>query len=298
MNHRISIVTTNFNGATYLEKAMQSVLEQAYPDLEYIVIDGGSTDGSQRIIERYERQLTYWESEPDRGFAHAYNKGFARATGDVLAYLNSDDMYCPWAFEIVNRIFVDLPEVQWLTSLFPICHSTQLGFTNVVPAQPFSPELFRAGLYGTELQGIQQESTFWRRSLWEKAGGYMNENLKLAIDADLWARFFNHAELYGVTAAIGGFRVRPDSKSGSNFADYLEEMRATLLDSTDTSLPRATPQSIRAQRRGSRYKLAGRIVSKLGGKSFISNTPFYGKTVHWDYSRNRFIARNSPVLFE
>src|ERR1044071_7135932 len=108
---KISIVTTSFNQAEWLEQCMRSVLDQNYPELEYFVMDGGSTDGSVDIIRKYADRLTGWVSEPDRGHMHALNKGFARATGDVLAWLNSDDKYCPWAFNVVGRIFSVLPEV-------------------------------------------------------------------------------------------------------------------------------------------------------------------------------------------
>lgn len=295
MDHRISIVTTNLNGAVYLEQAIRSVLDQEYPNLEYIIIDGGSTDGSQRIIERYERRLAYWESEKDKGFAHAYNKGFARATGEILAYLNSDDLYCPWALRTVNRIFSDLPMIQWLTSLFPVCHSPQLDFVSVVPAQPFNGELYRAGFYGAGLQGIQQESTFWRKGLWLKAGGYMNEDLQFAIDAELWARFFDYAELYAVATSLGGFRVRPDSKSGAHMTGYLDEMAAALQQSTARNVNESNLRINHTYKTARRLELTRRVLNRLcKGKPF-GGSSFEGKTVHWHFDEKRFVARTSPI---
>lgn len=231
---KISIVTTNYNGAAWLEQTIQSVLGQNYPNLEYIIIDGGSTDGSQRIIEKYEKQLAYWKSEPDRGFAHAYNKGFAWATGDIFAWLNSDDLLTPWALETVARCFTDQPQVQWLTSLYPMVCGTS-GRTMLMPADPFNRELFYKGVYGLVLPFIQQESTFWRRELWEAAGATLDENLELAIDTELWARFFKQTELYGVTSPIGCFRYRKDSKSGSDINAYYAEM-ARVLGRYDSGL--------------------------------------------------------------
>lgn len=271
---RISVVTTNYNGEGYLEHAIRSVLDQNYPNLEYIIIDGGSTDRSCEIIEKYADRLAHWESTPDRGFAHAYNKGFARATGEILAYLNSDDMYCPWAFDIVGRCFSDISEMDWLTTLYPMLHGENANFVATHNVQPYNSELFYAGRYGTDLWWIQQESTFWRRRLWERAGGYFDENLELAIDADLWSRFFASSELYAVTTPLAGFRKRSNSKTGANFESYRKEVEQVL-------------QKVRAQ---SGQKARGLLESRAG--------PYTGKTVHWSHAKRRFVARVSEIQLE
>jgi glycosyltransferase involved in cell wall biosynthesis len=280
---KISIVTTNYNGAAWLEQALQSVSGQNYRNLEYIVIDGGSTDGSQKIIEKYQDCLAYWESSPDRGFAHAYNKGFARASGEIMAWLNSDDLLTPWALETVARCFTDCPEVQWLTSLYPMVTGTT-GRTLLMPADPFNRELFYKGVYGRVLPFIQQESTFWRRELWESAGATLDEGLELAIDTELWARFFKQADLYAVAAPLGCFRYRTDSKSGRDIRAYYAEM-ARVLGRYDSSLLSGLLQK--------RY--FPELVKRMA--PYLSPPRYTGKVLRWDRPANCYLARNERVKF-
>src|SRR5579859_2701917 len=111
---RITIVTPSLNQAAYLERTISSVLDQGYPELEYLVFDGGSTDGSVEILRRYADQIAYWESEQDRGQSHALNKGFERATGELVGWINSDDYYRPGAFAAAAEAFEANPEAEWV----------------------------------------------------------------------------------------------------------------------------------------------------------------------------------------
>ena len=275
---RISIVTANYNGGAYLDRAIRSVLDQDYPNLEYIVIDGGSTDRSQEIIESYADRLAYWESAPDEGFAHAYNKGFAKATGEIQAYLNADDMYCPWALDIVARCFTDVPEMDWLTTLYPMLHGIDAEFVAARRVQPFNRDLFFAGRYGADLWWIQQESTFWRRDLWNRAGGYLDEGLHLAIDAELWARYFDHSELYAVATPLAGFRKRPDSKTGAHMEAYRSEFARVLRESA-----------------GRRSRGTGGTRGPIGFLLPIRARRHTGKILCYSHSKRRFVARTARI---
>jgi glycosyltransferase involved in cell wall biosynthesis len=215
---RISVVTPSYNQAPFLEACLRSVLGQKYPNLEYIVIDGGSTDGSVEIIKSFEKDLAYWVSEPDGGHYDALNKGFRRATGDILAWLNSDDMYTSWAFAVVAEIFQQLAQVQWLSTLYPLFWNEADGATGCAQLAGFDRRaVLRRGI------GVQQESTFWRRSLWERAGGALDTSFKLAGDLDLWARFWEHAELYGVAVPLGGIRLHGQQQHRLHWQQYLAE---------------------------------------------------------------------------
>jgi hypothetical protein len=229
---KISIVTPSFNQSKFLEASIQSVLSQNYPNLEYIIIDGGSSDGSLEIIKKYESFLHYWCSEPDAGHYDALNKGFAKSSGEIMAWLNSDDMYCPWAFKTVSSIMSSLPEIRWLSSLQPMFwdwHGYCIG-TNYVSG--YSKQAFLDGCYTASCKyavssWIQQESTFWHRSLWEQVGSNLRTEYHLAADFDLWARFFNYADLFGVDCPLGGFRIQHNQRSNQGEA-YASEAQTSL----------------------------------------------------------------------
>jgi len=221
---KISIITPCFNSEKYLEETILSVLEQNYPNLEYIIIDGGSTDNSLQIIRKYQNNLSYWISEKDNGIYDALQKGFSRTTGDIMAWINSDDLYHKNSFYIIAELFNKYHNINWLvgaTTIFDeksrcVCISKSHNFT-------------KYDFYMMDFKWIQQESCFWRRSLWEKSGSYINATLKYAGDLDLWIRFFNYEPLYVTDSLIGGFRKRSKNQLSLEFMnDYLIESYSLL----------------------------------------------------------------------
>ena len=225
----ISIVTPSYNQGSFLKATIESVLSQNYPNLEYIIIDGGSNDGSVDIIRQYEKHLYYWCSEKDGGQYYAINKGFSKSNGKIMGWINSDDMYLPWTFRTIASIMTELPEVKWLTTLKlgiwdydGFC----LGFKEV---EGYSLMAFLDS-YNLPLNSnncIQQESTFWQREIWDQSGGYINTELNLASDFELWSRFYLHNELYGTVSPLAGFRYQYNQKS-QNTEDYVKEARPYL----------------------------------------------------------------------
>jgi len=203
---RITLVTAVYNGERYLEETIRSVVYQGYPNLEYFIVDGGSTDGTVDIIRKYENYISAWISEPDKGMYDALNKGFARSSGEIMGWLNADDKLHTKSLFLVSSVFRELSDVEWITGR-PTWFD-KLGMTiRVGEISRWSRYRFLAGAN----RYIQQESTFWRRSLWEAAGGYVDAGRRVEGDFELWVRFFRHAKLHSVDTLIGGFRMHGDN---------------------------------------------------------------------------------------
>lgn len=212
---RITLVTAVYNGARYIEDTIRSILSQEYPNLEYFIVDGGSTDGTVDIIRKYEKRLAGWISEPDKGVYDALNKGFGRATGEVLGWLNASDMLHANGLFVVGGVFAALKEVEWITGR-PTKFSAEGELIETMDLPRWSRYRFLAGAN----QYIQQESTFWRKSLWDRAGGKVDAALRAEGDFELWVRFFRNAPLYSVDALIGGYRLHPDALGNSDLERY------------------------------------------------------------------------------
>ena len=210
-----------------MEEALRSVLDQRYPRLEYIVIDGGSTDGSVEIIRRYEHRLAYWVSEPDRGQAHALNKGLEKVTGDVVAFINSDDVYLPGALNAVAGFFAEHPDSKWVCGdaiQFGDGHPTQL----IRALVPKSAAHVLSWAYMAP-----QPAMFWRREL--LAGGF-DERWRYCFDNELYARLLLAGyECRHLPLPFAAYRLHINSKTvaeaelfGSEFDRIAEIHRESL----------------------------------------------------------------------
>lgn len=213
---RISIVTCSYQQSRYLEQAMRSVLEQDYPFLEYVVIDGGSSDGSQAIIAKYARALAHWESGPDAGQTHALIKGFRHCTGDVLGWLCSDDLLLSGALRTVGEFFRSHPEI-----------AAVYGDALWIDAEgrllrPKKEIAFNRFVLLHDHNYVPQPSMFWRRSLYDKVGG-LDPRFELAMDADLWERFSSVSPIAHIPSFLSCMRMHASQKTQARSAEARRE---------------------------------------------------------------------------
>lgn len=229
----ISIITPTFNSEEYLEDCIKSIIAQTYVNYEHIIVDGGSTDNTIKIIKKYENQYPVcWISEKDNGMYDAIAKGFKMAKGDIFCWLNSDDMYMPWTLETVNRVMnrkVGEEKVQWCVGRDS--RFTHDGINYIVSnrVRVFPRRLIEKGwMNGVKLGCLQQESSFWTRELYESVGG-IDVNYKLAGDFHLWKKFAKKEKLYSLNSVLAGFRIHTGQKSGDVKAYLAETGRISII---------------------------------------------------------------------
>lgn len=216
---KISIVTVNYNKGEFLEDTIKSVISQNYPNYEYIIIDGNSTDNSVDIIKKFEKYLTYWVSEPDKGMTDALIKGFKKCSGEILAWLNSDDMYVENTFQIVSKNYL---EQKWDFFYGDMNFIRKNGhFLKKVYSFDTNAKFFANG--GTSMP---QPSCFWSRKIYESVGG-LDSNFKLRMDADLFYRIFKmkNVKVVRVNLVLSLFRIHEgQSHSWSTKEEYENEI--------------------------------------------------------------------------
>ena len=212
----VSIVTPSFNQGCFIEETVLSVKNQTYPRIEHIVIDGGSTDNSVDIIKKCEEWLTYWVSEPDKGQSHAINKGWRIARGEILAYLNSDDMYTPAAVETAVNYLLANPDIGMV-----------YGDGDFINGSGEVTEHYRAGALDLKrllcsYNHIPQPTVFFRREVLD-AVGYLDEELHLAMDLDYWIRISSRFKAGRVPETLAIMRLHPEAKFVARYHEALSE---------------------------------------------------------------------------
>ena len=216
---RVSIVTPSYNQGRFLEETIISVLNQDYPNLEYIMIDGGSTDNSVDIIRKYEDRLAYWVSEPDKGQSDAINKGFQRATGEILAWLNSDDIYLPGAIKAAVQFFEQHPDIDFVYGDF--CLIDERG--RVLFQRKEIDFDYKILLYGCNL--ISQPTSFFRRTVLDKIG-FLDQTLDYLMDYEFWLRASNNGVRFKhIPNTLAAFRLHSTTKTVSERTKQLSEFR-------------------------------------------------------------------------
>ena len=257
---KISMVTPSFKQAGFIERTIRSVVEQSYPNLEYFVQDGGSDDDTVDVLKRWEGRMAGWESRPDRGQAQAINRGFARTDGEIMAYLNSDDILLPGALAYVADYFGRHPEVDVVYGHRIVIDEQDRQIGRWILPRHDDKVLSWADY-------VPQETLFWRRRIWDKAGGRMDESFQFALDWDLLVRFREAGARFArLPRFLGGFRVHPQQKTTASIADTgFEEMnriRKRALGRVPTSLEvrkAVAPYLVRHMAAELQWKIADRL---------------------------------------
>jgi glycosyltransferase involved in cell wall biosynthesis len=225
---RISIVTPNYNYGRFIEETIRSVLLQGYPNLEYIIMDGGSTDDSVEIIKKYEPWLSYWVSEKDKGQSDAINKGFDKAKGEIFYWINSDDILCFSSLKEVSIFFSSHPESNFLSGSGCFFEGEHKNIYKINPSDYSFEDLLE--FYNDKY--LPQPSVFFSRKIWLMSGG-LNILLSYAMDLDLWLRFSKIEQLSSLNNIFSELRIHINSKTVKQNACLIKEIRMVLLQNCE-----------------------------------------------------------------
>jgi GT2 family glycosyltransferase len=264
----ITVVTPSFNQGRYLETTIQSVLSQDYPRLQYIIVDGNSTDESTEIIQRYSDRLDWWVSEPDNGQSHALSKGFARASGEILGWLNSDDVYMPDALRLVGEAFRQARDAAVVYG-----SAQRIDQSGRAVGQPtVAADLTLGHFIGAPDAGVPtiiQPASFMRSDVYRKLGG-IDEKLELLMDADLWARAIIGHRFLRLEHVLARFRTHDRSKTVEcSVADLHREARLIVEKCLSTGMLSDTERGV-ALRCMARHQVLAEIVAAAEERPFDS----------------------------
>jgi len=238
----LSIITPSYNQGQYLEETIRSVLDQNYPNLEYIIIDGGSTDNSVEIIRKYEKHLKYWVSEKDNGQAHAINKGFRMATGEWVGWINSDDFYLPGAFVSLLNDVHDTHS-QWVGGSVKFIHTGD-EHQNAVHKQNSSGNLIDWLLFKFN---FLQPGALWKRDFFERYG-YLEEDMHYAFDWAFWCRLVAHGvQPRLIDRSVAAFRLHDESKTCTRWDRFCAENETIIQRYLSQLTPRERRSAVKRQ---------------------------------------------------
>jgi glycosyltransferase involved in cell wall biosynthesis len=222
MMPRITVITPSYNQAAFLERTILSIVSQGYPNLEFIIIDGGSTDGSVDIIKRYANHLAFWESVPDNGQSHAINKGLKRATGDWVCWQNSDDIFYPKTFELVAKKIQNNPELDIIIGDVKLIDEHDSLIRPMCYVKPTYKSLLAEGMV------LTNQAAFWRNAI-HKEIGWLNESLHYGFDYEWFLRVLNYTNHSGhIPNFLGALRFHAETKTSLNQSKFQQEYQQIL----------------------------------------------------------------------
>lgn len=224
----VSIVTPSYNEEKYIEATLQSVKAQTYSPIEHIVVDGGSTDGTTDLLDEYENEYELsWNSQSDDGLYDAISTGFQRANGDILAWINANDLYFPWSIDVAVE-YLSEPETEWITGRSAtIDERGRLVSTPKIQRYYKRSWIKRGWYHGRGLGWFCQPSMVWTSDLWEASEGFP-KGLSMAGEHHLWSRFAAHADLKSIDTIIGAHR-KHEGQLSEDMASWYGEVGVSLL---------------------------------------------------------------------
>lgn len=264
----ISVVTPSFNQARFLEETILSVLNQDYPRIEYMIIDGGSTDGSVDIIRKYEDRLTYWVSEPDRGQSHAINKGMLRTTGEILAYINSDDYYLPGAFAAVAKEYMREP-FDWLAGACRVVD--EVGCTKAVWKYKGKSLVDLLDFRKQHKSWLTQPEVFWTRKVVQKIGLFQ-ESLQYCMDYEYEVRTMSAGfALRSVDQELACFRLHSQQKTADMTHNFFEDIEIAK-EYAKKNASKLSDQNMRDIEKGIKWLFSKAYYQRACMKTYARNT--------------------------